>query len=277
MPEKPLNMLDILKQLDKSNCGKCGLATCTAFAALAARGQKNLKDCPLLSEEQVRRLGGAVVRKPENEDAANAERLEKLKQAVQETDFQQAAERTGGTVEDGSLSIPILGKRFQLDRQGNLTSECHVNAWVYLPLVNYVLDCAGRPLTHRWVPFRDLKQAKDWERFFNHRCEQGIKQIVDQDPDFFFDAMSMFSPSPAETASGEAFSTADDVVIVYPMPRLPLMMAYWRVDGEFKSKLTLFFDTSAEVNLGAQSIYMLTQGILEMFRRIFSTHGLENG
>jgi len=270
-------MIDILKLLDKSNCRKCGLPTCTAFAAMAARGQKPLKDCPLLDEATIRRLGGSVVQTQDNAEDNRDERLEQLKKAVQEVDFREAGERIGATVNGDRISIPVMGKLFELDRQGNLYSECHVNAWVYLPLVNYVLHCAGRVLTHRWAPFRDLKQAKDWERFFNHRCEQGIKQIVDQDPDFFFDAMSLFSPTPAGTDSGEAFSTADDVVVVYPMPKLPLMMAYWRADGEFESKLTLFFDASAEVNLGAESIYMLTQGILEMFRRIFSTHGLENG
>jgi hypothetical protein len=52
------------------------------------------------------------------------------------------------------------------------------------------------------------------------------------------------------------------------------MVAYWCVEEEFESKLTLFFDRSAEVNLGAESIYLLTRGIVEMLTRIFSTHGL---
>jgi hypothetical protein len=60
------------------------------------------------------------------------------------------------------------------------------------------------------------------------------------------------------------------------MPRVPLMIAYWCADQEFESKLTLFFDRSAEVNLGAESIYLLIMGIVEMFTRIFTTHGLDN-
>jgi len=278
MPHKPLTMIDILKRLDRSNCGKCGEATCTAFAALAARGQKRLRDCPRLTDEQIALLSRTMRAEPEERVDGRAERLEQLRELVRGADLSEAAGRIGAALAGGRLSIPVLGKRFEVDLQGNLYSDCHVNAWVHVPLLLYVLHCAGKELTGRWVPFRDLKQARDWERFFHYRCERGIQQIVDRDPDFFFDAMSLFSPSPADAAgSGEAFAAADDLLVVYPMPRLPLLMAYTRADGEFPSTLTLYFDTSAEVNLGAQAIYMLVQGILEMFRRIFSTHGLETG
>jgi len=204
------------------------------------------------------------------------ELLEYLKKKILDVDFEEAAERIGASVSGERLAVRCLGKIFELDRMGNLYSECHVNPWVLLPLLNYVVHSAGRPLMHEWLPFRELKQARDWARFFNWRCERGIKQIVDEDPDLFFDAMSLFSASPAGQTSGEAFSTADYAVTVYPMPRVPLMITYWRADEEFESNLILFFDRSAEVNLGAESIYMLTMGIVEMFKRIFETHSSEN-
>jgi hypothetical protein len=269
-----LNMLGILKHLDRSNCGKCGLPSCTAFAALAARGQKNLRDCPLLSEESIRALAGTTMEKTEAPGGIQREYLEQVKEAFRQIDPAAAAERAGGTINGDRLSIQVMGKRFELDRQGNLASECHVNPWVHLPLLAYVTHGAGRQPASRWLPYRDLKQARDWERFFHWKCERGIKEIVDQDPDFFFDAMSLFSPASAGNAPGQAFSSADDAIVVYPMPKLPLLLAYWRADGEFESKLVLFFDASAEVNLGAEFIYLLTMGILEMFRRIFSTHGV---
>ena len=274
MARNTLNMLGILKHLDRSNCGKCGLPSCTAFAALAARGQKNLRDCPLLSEETVRALAGTTLEKTEAAGGIRGERLEALKKAFREIDLPAAAERAGGTISGDRLAIQVMGKRFDLDRQGNLASECHVNPWVHLPLLAYATHGAGRQPANRWVPFRDLKQARDWERFFHWKCERGIKRIVDQNPDFFFDAMSLFSPASAGNTAGEAFSSADDAIVVHPMPRLPLLLAYWRADGEFESKLVLFFDTSAEENLGAEFIYLLTMGILEMFRRIFSTHSV---
>lgn len=274
MTPRQRTALDILKVLNKSNCKKCGCPTCLAFAALVVQGKRNLRECPHLSEEAIEALGGDAVRKEEKTEDRRDEFFDGLKAEIPRIDFEEAAQRIGASVNDGRLAIRCLGKVFELDRQGNLYSECHVNAWVHLPLLSYTAHSAGRELTGEWVPFGELKQARDWARFFSHRCEQGMKQIIDEDPEFFFDAMSIFSPTPAGRKTGEPFSTADHAVVVYPMPKVPLMVAYWCVEEEFESKLTLFFDRSAEINLGAESIYLLTRGIVEMLTRIFSTHGL---
>lgn len=277
MPPKKRTAVDILKVLDKSNCRQCGCPTCLAFAAQVVQGRKRLRDCPHLSEEAIESLGGDTIQKPQKTEDRRDEMIGRLKSEISRVDFDEAAPRIGAARRDGRLAIPCLGKTFELDGQGNLYSDCHVNAWVHLPLLNYTVRSAGRDFTGEWVPFKELEQARDWARFFAWRCERGMKQIIDEDPEFFFDAMSLFSPSPVGQKPGRAFSTADHAIVVYPMPKVPLLIAYWSADEEFESKLTLFFDRSAEVNLGAESIYMLTMGILEMFRRIFSTHGLDNG
>ncbi|MGO9117985.1 MAG: (Fe-S)-binding protein [Desulfomonilaceae bacterium] len=44
-------MLDILKLLPRTNCGKCGQATCTVFSVQATQGVKNQDDCPGLTDE----------------------------------------------------------------------------------------------------------------------------------------------------------------------------------------------------------------------------------
>lgn len=46
----------ILKFLPKTNCGKCGLATCMVFASLAMEGGKGADDCPELSPENKKGL-----------------------------------------------------------------------------------------------------------------------------------------------------------------------------------------------------------------------------
>ena len=276
MPPKQRNAMDILKVLDKSNCRECGEPTCLAFAALVAQGRKSLRDCPRLSDDVIEALGGDVAVKTERKaEDRRDEFLERLREEFLRVDFREVAERVGASVNGERLAIRCLGKTFELDRQGNLSSECHVNGWVHLPLLKYAVHSAGREVTGQWEKFGSLKQAKDWARFFSWRCERGIKQIIDEDPAFFFDAMSIFSPSPVGQKTGKAFATSDYAIVVYPLPKVPLMIAYWCADEEFESKLTLFFDRSAEVNLGAESIYLLTMGIVEMFRRIFSTHGMD--
>ncbi len=52
-----LQLLEIYKLLNKSNCGECGLATCMAFAQSAASGVKGAEDCPHLSGDAAEKIG----------------------------------------------------------------------------------------------------------------------------------------------------------------------------------------------------------------------------
>ncbi len=54
-----LTGLDIFKQLPKTNCGKCGVPTCLAFAMKLAQKQVSLDQCPTVSDEAKAALSGA--------------------------------------------------------------------------------------------------------------------------------------------------------------------------------------------------------------------------
>ncbi len=49
-------VIEILKLLPKTNCRKCGQATCLVFASLAAEGVVGADDCPALEEENQNKL-----------------------------------------------------------------------------------------------------------------------------------------------------------------------------------------------------------------------------
>lgn len=55
-----LTGLDIFKQLPKTNCGKCGVPTCLAFAMKLAQKQTSLDQCPFVSDEAKEALSGAA-------------------------------------------------------------------------------------------------------------------------------------------------------------------------------------------------------------------------
>ena len=54
-----LTGLDIFKLLPKTNCGKCGVPTCLAFAMKLAQKKAELKECPYASEQAKQVLGAA--------------------------------------------------------------------------------------------------------------------------------------------------------------------------------------------------------------------------
>jgi ArsR family metal-binding transcriptional regulator len=49
-------LIEILKLLPKTNCRKCGQATCMAFAALVVEGGRDATHCPELSSEIATKL-----------------------------------------------------------------------------------------------------------------------------------------------------------------------------------------------------------------------------
>ncbi|MFH0769617.1 MAG: acetyl-CoA decarbonylase/synthase complex subunit gamma [Chloroflexota bacterium] len=52
----PLTGIAIFKLLPKTNCGKCGVPTCLAFAMNLAAGKAELSACPFVSEEAKKQL-----------------------------------------------------------------------------------------------------------------------------------------------------------------------------------------------------------------------------
>lgn len=49
-------LLEILKMLPKTNCRKCGLPTCMAFAAQMAEGGRSAEQCPELNDDYRHKL-----------------------------------------------------------------------------------------------------------------------------------------------------------------------------------------------------------------------------
>src|SRR5512147_2060801 len=55
-----LTGLDIFKLLPKTNCKKCGMPTCLAFAMQLAQKRAKLEACPEVSEEAKQKLAAAA-------------------------------------------------------------------------------------------------------------------------------------------------------------------------------------------------------------------------
>lgn len=270
---RQLTAMDILKRLPRTNCRECQLATCLAFAAMVQQGEARLSQCPYIDPETANLIGSIGTHQAPSPEERRDELMAVLKREITAIDFTEVAPRLDAAVSGERLRLRCLGRNFELDKNGNLHSECHINPWVHLPIINYTVHGQGRDMTGEWVRFSELRNAADWTRFFSYRCEKGMQDIADVDPDLFFDAIDLFSPRRVEANAGEAFASADFAKVVFPLPKVPMLIAYWKADEEFDGNLILFFDRSAEVNLGPESIYLLIMGLLQMLKRIMARHG----
>jgi len=201
-----------------------------AFAAAVVRGERQLGECPRLTPEGLAALQeqfGAAVDAPRSEpppaEDYGRELMAALMARMSAVDLAAAAARVGGELKDSRLAIRCLGRIFELDRAGRMTSQCHVNPWVHAPLLDYVLDGAGAEPTGEWVLFRELRHTSDWILFFDHRCEAELRRIADVDPRLFMDLLQIFGGRPLPDPGDGCF--APDALVIHPLPRLPILVS----------------------------------------------------
>ncbi|MBW1797985.1 MAG: DUF3786 domain-containing protein [Deltaproteobacteria bacterium] len=261
------NPVEILKVLNKSNCKECDELTCLAFAAAVFKGNKQLAECPHLESDVIERFRGkAQTRKTPEQDLE--ESVEQLKRKVASINLSSAAERLGARFSDGKLTISICGKNFDVDSNGNLFSEIHMHPWVTIPILSYILNCKGVPVSGKWVPLRELEGGKDWYRLFGQRCEKPLKKVADSYTDLFNDMLHIFNGKHVEN-----HYQSDISLVLHPLPLVPILICYWKAEDGLESSLNMFFDSTAEDNLNIESIYALGTGLVRMFEKIALTHG----
>ncbi|MDR3602234.1 MAG: DUF3786 domain-containing protein [Desulfosporosinus sp.] len=260
------NPLEIYKLLPKSNCKQCGVPTCLAFAAEVIKGQKRLAECPHLKSNIIEEFDGKIIRQATPEEQLQ-QILVPLKRDVVKLDFSALEQRLGAALSGDKLIIKCLGKDFTVDSEGTMISDCHINEWVTVPLLNYIIHSAGKDLSGKWVPFRELSKETIWNSYFEHKFEKPLKQLTDTYPDLIEDMICIFNGKQVENS----FSS-DISLVLHPLPKLPMLICYTKAEEDLESKLNVFFDTSAEDNLNIDSIYRLCVGILMMFQKIASRH-----
>ena len=261
------NPMEIFKLLDRSNCRDCLEKTCMAFAVAVFKGRKELRDCPHIEPDILQQYDGEV-EKPNTIDEDMLEAVEKLKHKITATDLASAARRIGAEYNDDKLTIKVCGKRFSVDSQGVLSSDIHINPWVAVPFLTHVLRGRGLPPKGEWVSFRELKEGRERYALFQKRCEEPMQRVADTYTELFDDLVHLFS---AKQVAPQFES--DISVVLHPLPRVPIMVCYWLPEDGISSSLNLFFDRTADQNLGIGALFSLGAGLAQMFAKIALRHG----
>jgi hypothetical protein len=259
--------MEIFKLLDKSNCRKCNEPTCLAFSAAVFQGKRQIEECPRLDSAVVEQFGGernTGITIEQDIEKAVAELQEKIKGV----DLSDVAQKLGGVFAKGKLALKILGKNFSVDSNGQFYTDLHVHAWLAAPVLNYILSGEGRSVSGKWISFRELEGGKTWHRFFDQRCTKPIKRVADIYTDLFDDMIHLFAGSQIERVHDSDIS-----VVLHVLPKVPILVCYWRPEDGMESDLYLFFDETAESNLKIESLYTLGAGLALMFEKLAQRHG----
>jgi len=264
---QPKSAFEIFRFLEKSNCRECGEKTCLAFAGAVFLQQRRIRECPKLNPEAVERFAGELD-KGNTHELDPGDRLEKLKSEIAHLDLAEAAERLGAVFSGRKLTLKVLGKDFSVDAKGNLYAEIHINPWVTVPFLEYILHGKGLPVSGKWMPFRELNGGRDRYPLFQKRCEEPMKKVADVYTPLFDDIVHVFGGKQVD----KQFES-DISVVLHPLPKVPVMICYWRPEDGMDSSLHLFFDETADRNLDIGSVFTLGTGLAQMFTKISLRHG----
>jgi len=265
MSKATLTPLDVYKILPQTNCGKCLLPSCLAFAAAVVAGTRKLKDCPDLPPD-ISAEFSAKYQRADDMDLGPAEFIDKLQKKMADMDLAAVAPLIGATMKDERIIINSLGKDFIFDRQGNMISECHVISWVQAPALSYITYKTHSEITGKWVSFREIKGGIEWQGLFTSRCEDPLRKLADDNPDLLNDLIDLFMGKTIE------WYDADIALILYPLPKIPILICYQGPEDDLESKLTIFFDECCGTNLHIKSIFTLCSGLVQMFSKIAEHH-----
>jgi hypothetical protein len=257
--------LDVYRILPQTNCSKCLLPSCLAFAAAVVAGSKKLQDCPDLDpgirEEFLAKYSGSAFM-----EVDQAEFIDRLQEKMSTIDFEVVAPLIGAVVENDTIIINSMGKDFVFDRQGNMRSECHVIPWVQAPMLSYITYKTHTDITGKWMTFREVKGGIEWQALFTSRCEEPLRKLADENPDLLNDLIDLFMGKTID------WYEADIALILYPLPKIPILICYQAPEDDLESKLTILFDECCSTNLHIKSIFTLCSGLVQMFTKIAESH-----
>ena len=261
------NPMEIFKLLNGSNCRQCNEKTCLAFSVAVFKGRRELAECPFIESDIIDQFGKGI-ETPNTIDEDMVEAIEDLKRKIPRIDLAEAARRTGGIYTDGRLTIKVLGKDFSVTADGHLLTDIHVNPWIAVPVLTYILKAEGKSVSGNWVSFRELKDGQSRYALFVQRSEKPLKKIADVYSDLFKDMLDIFNGKRMDNYSG-----SDVSIVLRPLPLVPILICYWAPEDGLESDLHIFFDDSAANNLDIDTLYTLTAGIVHMFEKISLRHG----
>jgi hypothetical protein len=259
--------LDIFKHLNKTNCKECGMPTCVAFAIAVSQGARPITGCPYVSDEAADLFAGIEKASAPNEDDVR-DVVKQWQDKIKGIDLAQTAKRLDLPYKNGKLQVDMLGKPFYVNQQGEISANCHINPWLSTVLLSYACHAKGLEPKGEWVTLRQLPGGADWYRLFHQRGEKPLHNIVDNYFDMFSFMLDVFQ---AEDVTDDF--PADLATIVYPVPKVPVLISYSKAEEGLDSNLNLLFDVLATENLIIDGIYFLAAGLVTMFERIAQTHG----
>ncbi len=257
-------MIEIYKKLPKTNCGKCGVPTCIAFAVRVKNAQLTLWDCPCIEKEGKELSVGKPITTMED----NYERVSnELEAEAKRTDFREAAAAIGAhfKVKNGCeiIKLKMMNRLYEMRKEGLFEDDiyCH-DSWSKIIIYDYIRRKGNKPLTGNWITLGHFPNTASHVKAFQKSAEEKVAAAFNKDVEQLKERCNKLGGS---EVPGKM--KADYICRLDLLPCVPLYICFWAADEEFHASCKLFLDSSAEAYIDIEYLAYLVERFIELLVR----------
>lgn len=255
-------MITIYKKLPKTNCGKCGIPTCIAFAIKVKNAQHKISDCPYVNKE-------ASELPPQKTTVTVEDNYERVSSELEieakQTNFKEVSVTIGGHFEEKNghaiLGLIMMNKLYEMRKEGLFEDGkyCH-DSWSKIIIYDYIRRKGNSPLTGDWVTLGYFPNTASHVKAFQRSAEEKVAAIFNKN-------MKCLKARCKEFGGVEDTGKmrADYICRFDLLPRIPLYVCFWEADEEFSASCKLFLDRSAEAYIDIEYLAYLVERFVELF------------
>ncbi len=252
-------MIEIYKKLPCTNCGKCGVSTCMAFAQKVTAGGAQLTDCPFIDED-ITQEQPASASEPFSDYEQVSKELEKESTAV---NFKETAETIGGTYEaaDGreTIRLRMINREYEMRKEGLFENDEYCpDPWTKIIIYDYVRRKGISRLTGDWITLGHFPHTASHVKAFQSNAEKKIAAAFGNDLEGLKKRCLEI-----EGVKGEGKAKSDYFCTFHLLPHVPLYLSFYAADEEFDAECKLLFDSGAEDYIDIEYLAYLVERFVE--------------
>lgn len=259
-------MIEIYKKLPKTNCGKCGVPTCIAFAVRVKNAQLRLWDCPYIKKEDKELpIEKSITTLEDNYERVSNE----LEAEAKRVDFREAAAAIGAHFEMKNgceiIRLKMMNTPYEMRKEGLFQDDvyCH-DSWSKIIIYDYIRRKGNKPLTGNWVTLGHFPNTASHVKAFQRSAEEKVALAFNQDTGKLKARCKELDGS---EDIGQGKTRADYRYHFDLLPRIPLYLCFWTADEEFHASCKLFLDRSAEAYIDIEYLAYLVERFIELLVR----------
>lgn len=253
-------VIEIYKKLPGTNCGKCGLSSCMAFALKVKKSQTSLSECPFMRGEA---MPGEQLSSAASSFSSYEQVGQELEKEAVMVDFEETADIIGGRYETldsrESIMVKMISTVYELRKEGLFQNNTPCgNVWAKIIICDYVRRKGRRPLTGELLPLGLFPHSASLVRAFQSSAEKKIAEAFKRDLKGLEKRCAALEGRKTE---GEV--KADYIVCFDLLPHVPVYLSFWVADEEFDADCKLLFDRSAEEHINIEYLAYLVERFAE--------------